>query len=130
MKLSYLPWESPAAGSERVCLRDAQRALSYAEVESRAAAFAEQLLEHGIVDGDVVAVMLPNSLELVIALFGAWRVGAAATPVNPTFTERERRYQLDDAGAKLLLTQRGSVADGIDLEATVLFDEALREGCV
>ena len=61
-----------------------------------------------------------NSLELVIALFGAWRVGAAATPVNPTFTERELRYQLDDSGAKLLLTQRGSVADGIDLEATAV----------
>lgn len=114
MPLSYLPWKSPAAGSDRPCMGDANRMFSYREVEDRAAAFAEQLTERGVGEGDVLAVMLPNSLELLIGILGAWRVGAAATPINPTFTARELDYQLADSGAKLLLALPGTVS-GIDL---------------
>ena len=114
MQLSYLPWVSPAAGSDRPCMGDAVRTFSYREVEDRATAFAEQLTARGIGAGDVLAIMLPNSLELLIGMLGAWCVGAAVTPVNPTFTARELDYQLADSGAKLLLAQPGTVA-GIDL---------------
>ncbi len=114
MALYQLPWESPAAGSDRPCIGDTDRTLSYAEVERRSAAFAEQLAERGVGEGDVLAIMLPNSLELLIAMLAAWWVGAAATPVNPTFTSRELGYQLADSGAKLLLALPGTLAD-IDL---------------
>lgn len=122
MLLSYLPWKSPAAGTDRPCMGDATRTLSYREVEDRAAAFAEQLTARGIGEGDVLAIMLPNGLELLIGILGAWRVGAAATPVNPTFTARELDYQLADSGAKLLLALPGTMS-GIDL----ITPEQLRE---
>lgn len=114
MSLSYLPWQSPAAGSDRPCVSDVNRTLSYLEVEHRAAAFAEQLADRGVGAGDVLAIMLPNSLELLIGILAAWRVGAAATPVNPTFTSRELDYQLADSGAKLILALPGTVTE-IDL---------------
>jgi len=114
LPLSYLPWKSPAAGSDHPCMGDATRTLSYREVEDRAAAFAEQLAERGVGAGDVLAIMLPNGLELLIGILGAWRVGAAATPINPTFTARELDYQLADSGAKLLLAPPGTMS-GIDL---------------
>lgn len=114
MSLSYLPWESPAAGTSKPCLGDVNGTLSYAEVEERAAAFAEQLAVRGLGAGDVLAIQLPNGLELLIGILAAWRVGAAATPVNPTFTSRELDYQLVDSGAKLILASPGTVT-GIDL---------------
>ena len=123
MLLSYLPWNSPAAASDHPCMGDANRVFSYREVEDRAAAFAEQLAERGVGEGDVLAVMLPNSLELLIGILGAWRVGAAATPINPTFTARELDYQLADSGAKLLLALPGTVS-GIDL----ITPEQMRDG--
>src|SRR5690606_35892317 len=101
--LPHLPWTSPQRGSEAICIADAERALTYRTVESRAAAFAEQLLGAGIGRGDVIAVMLPNTVELLIGMLGAWRIGAAVTPVNPTFTAREYEYQINDSGARLLL---------------------------
>ncbi|MFT4258971.1 AMP-binding protein [Microbacterium sp.] len=126
MTLEHLPWESPAAGSGRACLGDVDRFLDYAEVERRSAAFAEQLADLGIGAGDVIAVMLPNGIDLVIALLGAWRTGAAATPVNPTFTAREVRYQLDDSQAKLLVTAPGSVGATADLGVARLLSDEIR----
>ncbi len=114
MALNYLPWESPAAGSDRPCMSDVNRTLSYREVEERAAAFAEQLIARGIGEGDVLAIMLPNGLELLIGMLASWRVGAATTPINPTFTTRELDYQLADSGAKLLLALPGTMTE-IDL---------------
>ena len=60
----------------------------------------------GLRRGGVLAIMLPNRVELVTSMFAAWRLGAAVTPVNPALTAQEARYQIDDAGATLV------VADG------------------
>jgi long-chain acyl-CoA synthetase len=35
--------------------------------------------------------MLPNCVEMVLALFAAWRMGAAVTPVNPVLTAQFSR---------------------------------------
>ena len=51
----------------------------------------------------MVAIQLPNTVEFVVSLFAAWRLGAAVTPVNPALSPQEVRYQLADAGAKVLI---------------------------
>ena len=67
---------------------------------------------------------MPNRVELIIALFAAWRLGAAATPVNPALTPTEMQYQVDDAGAKVV------IGDGLELDATVVDVDALASGAV
>ena len=48
--------------------------------------------------------MLPKRVELLVVLMAAWRLGAAATPVNPTFTGAvEAEYQIADADAVLVV---------------------------
>ncbi|MFI5624006.1 class I adenylate-forming enzyme family protein [Nocardioides sp. NPDC051685] len=113
MDIDYLPWTKSAADEERICLRDEERELTYAEVSRRSAAVAEQFAEAGIGRGDVVAIMLPNRLELLIGLFAAWRLGATATPINPVFTPNEAGYQIKDSGATLLLTVAADAEYGI-----------------
>lgn len=103
MRLKHLLWESPAAGTGRDCIGDERGMLSYAETDARARAVAQQLAERGIGAGDVVALMLENSVELLVGILATWLLGAAATPINPTFTERELGYQLADSHAKLLI---------------------------
>jgi acyl-CoA synthetase (AMP-forming)/AMP-acid ligase II len=80
-------------------------ALTYTEMAERVDSFAAQLADRGIGRGDVIAVMLPNRIELLVALMAAWRLGAAATPINPVFTETEAAYQIDDAGAALVVNE-------------------------
>jgi long-chain acyl-CoA synthetase len=64
---------------------------------------AATLRGRGVSAGDVVAIKLPNTVEFVVSLFAAWRLGAAVTPVNPALSPQEVRYQLADAGAKVLI---------------------------
>ena len=103
MAIEYLPWHRPATAADRVCMRDTRTELTYAEVARRTEAIAEQFAAAGVRRGDVVAVMLPNQAELLLGLMAAWRLGAAATPVNPVFTANEAGYQIADSGARLLL---------------------------
>ncbi|WGH81133.1 AMP-binding protein [Auritidibacter ignavus] len=101
---TYFPWLAPSERADQTCLTDANHSLSYRELSESSRAFASQLADHGIGHGDVVAIMLPNRIELVVAIFAAWRLGAAATPINPVFTDREATHQLTDSGAKVIVT--------------------------
>jgi long-chain acyl-CoA synthetase len=103
MTMDYLPWNQPAMLASRVCMRDENVELTYAQVARRVDAIAGQFAAAGVSRGDVVAVMLPNQVELLLALMAAWRLGAAATPVNPAYTPNEAGYQIADSGAKLLV---------------------------
>ncbi|GAA2633350.1 acyl--CoA ligase [Streptomyces vastus] len=57
----------------------------------------------------MIAVALPNRLELVVIMFAAWRLGAAVTPVNPALTDAEARHQIEDSGAKVVITDAGGM---------------------
>lgn len=108
--MKHLPWNA-GVPPHAPCMSDLERSFSYAQVEQHAAGFAEQLTRMGIGPGDTVAIKLPNRLELLIGILAAWRIGACATPINPTFTEQETRYQLDDSKAAVLVTDHPVVPD-------------------
>ncbi|MET8249070.1 AMP-binding protein [Streptomyces sp. NPDC005202] len=103
MTIGYLPWVRPDSAMSRPCLRDSRQQLTYAEVVRRADAISEQLSDRGIGEGDVVAIMLPNRIELLLVMLAVWRLGATATPINPVFTAHEAEYQLRDSGAVLVV---------------------------
>jgi long-chain acyl-CoA synthetase len=88
--------EGPAVADDTVSLNNTE----FLQAVRRASA---ALHRHGVAGGDVVAVMLPNTAGFVVALFAAWRVGAAVTPINPSLRPAEVTYQLADADAKVLI---------------------------
>ena len=103
MEPGYLPWTKGSDVADRPCFRDDNATLDYAQFAQRVDAFATQLSQAGLRRGDVLAVMLPNRVELVLAIFAAWRLGAAATPINPAFTATEAEHQIADSGARLIV---------------------------
>jgi len=72
----------------------------FAEAVDRLAAL---LSEQGISKGDVVSLLLPNSVEYVIAYFSCWQLGALAGPINSLLKEHEMTYVISDSEAKALL---------------------------
>jgi len=63
--------------------------LSYAQFDTLSTRFAAGLSHWGVKKGDSVALVLPNSPQLLLAQFGAWKAGAVVAPLNPLYTERE-----------------------------------------
>ncbi len=117
--LAALPDARAASEPHASALADDVVTLDNAAFADRVARAAALLDRHGVGAGDVVAIAMPNRVELIIALFAAWRLGAAATPVNPALTATEMQYQVDDAGAKVV------IGDGLELDATVVDVDAL-----
>ncbi|MEV0848416.1 amino acid adenylation domain-containing protein [Streptomyces sp. NPDC049954] len=85
-------------------LRDAGTSLTYRELNARADAVAHHLRARGIGPEDRVAVALPRTHELVVALLGVLKAGAAYLPLDPDYPARRLSYMLDDARPRLLLT--------------------------
>ena len=86
---------------------------------------ARSCVSTGVSAGDVVAIMLPNEADFVVALFAAWRLGAAVTPISPTLVPAEAAYQITDADAKVLVVD-ASVE--IDAPVTVVSTDELSGG--
>jgi long-chain acyl-CoA synthetase len=78
--------------------------ISYAELDQHATRFGAFLQHHAHLDkGARVAIMLPNLLQYPVALFGALSAGMVVVNVNPMYTARELRHQLQDAGAQAIV---------------------------
>ena len=106
MQLGYLPWTGTPAITDRgdeVGIRDDRVELTYRDFFAWVEAFSEQLAEDGFGKGDVLAIMLPNRVELLVAMYAAWRLGGVATPVNPVFTANEADFQIEDSGAAIVV---------------------------
>jgi amino acid adenylation domain-containing protein len=80
------------------------RQLSYRELNERANQVAHYLRKRGMGPESLVGVCLERSLELVIALFGVWKTGAAYVPFDPTYPLDRLSFMVNDTGMKALLT--------------------------
>jgi long-chain acyl-CoA synthetase len=89
---------------QRPAYRNFGKELTYAEVDALSTQFAAYLLgELGLKKGDRVALMMPNCLQYPIATFGVLRAGLTVVNVNPLYTARELKHQLEDSGAAVLV---------------------------
>ncbi|MFI8214592.1 non-ribosomal peptide synthase/polyketide synthase [Streptomyces sp. NPDC085932] len=95
-----------ARGPEREALAFEGTSLTYAELHDRADRLAALLAERGAGPEQFVAVALPRSVELVVALLAVLKSGAAYVPVDPAYPVDRIGHILHDAGASLVLTTR------------------------
>ena len=79
--------------------------LTFREVEGLTNAFARGLRSLGIGKGDRVCLFMTNRPEYVVAFFALARLGAVASPMNPSYKEREVAYQVDDSEAVAIVVQ-------------------------
>ncbi|WP_380281981.1 amino acid adenylation domain-containing protein [Kitasatospora purpeofusca] len=93
--------ERAAATPHAPALECDGRTLSYAELDRRSTELAERL---GQVAGQLVAVRLAPSFDLVTALLAIWKAGAGYLPLDPAHPEERRRLMVRESGAVLLLT--------------------------
>ncbi|MFE6613991.1 non-ribosomal peptide synthase/polyketide synthase [Amycolatopsis sp. NPDC057786] len=91
-----------------VIFRDTE--LSYADLDSRAENLARRLRALGAGPEEVVAVAVPRSAELMVALLGVLKAGAAYLPIDLDYPADRLEYMLADSGARFVLSEPGTVA--------------------
>ena len=116
--LHDLVLESCRRNAQKTALIDSSsgRRMTFAEYGEAVESFARGVLHAGVQPGQVVAVFLSNSWEFCIAFHGIQLAGAIPTLLNPTYREREVRYQLENSGAVMLISD-GDNLEGINLSA-------------
>src|SRR5277367_5806069 len=100
-----------AARGGKCAFRDAQSAVTYAELLDRTGKLAGHLADNGIAVGDTVAIMLPNSVAWVESCVAITRAGAIGVPISYDATEAEIAYRLTDADCRAVITtaERGDL---------------------
>ncbi|HEY8450238.1 MAG TPA: long-chain fatty acid--CoA ligase [Bacillota bacterium] len=96
--------EAAARFPEQPALIFYGRRFSYRQVDAAANRFAALLANFGIRPGERVALLLPNCPQSVIAYYGALRAGAVIVQLSPMAAPREIILQLEDSGARTLVT--------------------------
>ncbi|MGO1266785.1 MAG: amino acid adenylation domain-containing protein, partial [Microbacterium gubbeenense] len=121
---------------------DGENAFTYAQLDARANALALLLADSGVGVGDRVGVILPRTSELVVALAGIVRSGAAYVPMMPDYPTERIRQLVQDAVPRVViadaatanahrapLVESGTVVIEIDsAEVQCLLDEGAAQG--
>lgn len=111
--------------ADRVALIADGIRLTYREVHDRAGRLAALLAGRGVAPGDVVAVALPRSADLVIALLGVLRAGAAYLPLDVDHPPARLAAMVERARAGTVVTCQGALPRlGDRLPGTVVVDDA------
>jgi amino acid adenylation domain-containing protein len=97
--------EQAALTPKAVAIVFGQESLTYEELNWRANQLAHHLKFLGAGPDSLVAISMERSLEMVIALIGTLKAGAAYLPLDPAFPADRLRFMLDDSKASLLLTR-------------------------
>ncbi|MCB1941221.1 MAG: AMP-binding protein, partial [Candidatus Accumulibacter sp.] len=96
--------KSVAQYRDRVAYINMGVELTYGELDKLSrdfAAYLQSVLKLPL--GARVAVMMPNTLQYPICIFGALRAGYVVVNVNPLYTPRELEHQLKDSGAEVIV---------------------------
>ncbi len=91
---------------DAIALEFADDSLTYRELDQRANQLAHYLQSKGIKPDTLVGVCVERSLEMVIALLGILKAGAAYVPLDPTYPTERLAFMVEDAQTALLLTQQ------------------------
>ncbi|MGW2052246.1 amino acid adenylation domain-containing protein, partial [Streptomyces sp. NPDC001858] len=84
--------------------------LTYAELNARANRLARYLVSRGVRPERLVALCLPRSVELVVALLAVLKTGAGYVPVDPAYPADRIGYIVEDANPVLVLTDTATAA--------------------
>jgi len=88
----------------QIAVQSDERRLTYGELNALANQLARHLLSRGVGPEARVAICMPRCAEMMVAVLGVLKAGAAYVPIDPAYPAERKSFMLAEAGAMLLLT--------------------------
>ena len=123
-------WEAARTKPDAVALSDGQTVLSYAQLACKVQSLGHELACKGVQSGDRVALYLPRSADLIVALLAVLHRGAVMVPMGPHLPLSACQQRLAQAGVSHIVAdgpcpQFSGWAIAVDVGSASLNDESL-----
>jgi len=89
---------------DSIALVDGENGVTYAALNAKANRVAHALIEEGVAPEQIVAIVLPPSADLVVAILGTLKAGAAYLPIDPQYPADRIAFMLDDGRPACVIT--------------------------
>jgi len=89
---------------KRIAIEFQNWSITYGKLKQTAEIMAANFRKQGLEPGDRVAMMLPNTPQMIMTYWAILKAGGVVTMTNPLYMETEIVHQLNDSGAKMLVT--------------------------
>ncbi|WP_298278485.1 long-chain fatty acid--CoA ligase [Ferroplasma sp.] len=136
LKTSYPPWvhrhvkipeisiyqalvNSAIKYSDRTAIDFMNTKISYRTLKTEVDTIASDLDGIGIKKGDKVAIMLPNIPQYITYFFAVLKLGGIVVQVNPLYTTREIKYEMEDSGCNVIVTMDEFVQKAMPLYPSI-----------
>jgi len=77
--------------------------MSWSDLDRLSDAFSAALVSEGLKKTDRVALLMPNSPQMIISELAVWKAGAVAVPMNPLYTGHELEHAMKESGAEIAI---------------------------
>lgn len=117
--ISRLFEKQAAQQPDAAALAFGSETLTYGQLNRRANRLAQILRAKGVGPETIVALYLPRSIEMIVAILGVVKSGGAYLPIDPDYPAERASYMLQDSRAPILLTGRDLTAN-LDFSGDVI----------
>ena len=117
------------ASPDAIALRFAGREWSYRQLNDQANRLADRLIKKGIRPGSLVGIFLERSPQMVVALLGVLKAGAAYVPLDPAYPGERLRFLMEDAALSGVVTHPSIISQlPSNAQNVVAFDSVRFDG--
>ncbi|MEM9819581.1 MAG: amino acid adenylation domain-containing protein, partial [Bacteroidota bacterium] len=95
---------------DKTVLIEANRKLTYKELEEKSNQLAHYLVEQGVQPNTLVSVCMNRSIDLITSILAILKTGAAYVPIDPSYPDERIRFTLEDTDSEFVLIQEESNA--------------------
>ncbi|NLR57678.1 amino acid adenylation domain-containing protein [Chitinophaga polysaccharea] len=111
----------------KIAIRDGDTRLTYAELDTKANRVAHALRRQGIGPESVVALALEHHSEMIVAILGTLKVGAAYLPLDHHYPDIRTKFMIEDSGCRMIISTTSYNCAVIDKATALLLDRDIRE---
>jgi fengycin family lipopeptide synthetase B len=112
---------------EKTALIAGDKSMSYATLNNEATRIGNMLVAEGVMEGELVGVLMEQSPELITALLGILKAGGAYVPVDANYPQDRINHILSDSGCRILLTETGQQEKFSELPVQCIYVDQLQK---